>query len=172
MRFSRGHSLVELMICMSVGTIILMIGTGIVHRTMRLESATRQQADMQCTANRLARDFRRDAHRAAAVAVVEEAGRPAAVQFDQPDERPITYTLRNGMVLREQVLADRQTRREPYYLAPGYVAEFDEVYRPNRAVLTLRHDSEYVGEAPRTLAHVEAEVGRLLRLATMEEPTP
>ena len=168
----RGHTLVELIVTMSVGSTLLLLATGVVHRTMRFESVSRERGDVHRTAGRLSHDFRRDAHQAESLQLSDEADQPSTMRLTLPDQDAVTYTVDKGMVLREQRLADGQVRREPYYLPPGYRATFARLFRPRRAVLTVEHDHGLVGEAPRTLVHVEAEVGRLLRLAQIEEPTP
>lgn len=168
----RGHTLVELLVTMSVGGALLLLATGVVHRTMRLESSSHQQADVHRTAVRLSHDFRQDAHRAKSLQLSDLAEESTTIQFTLPDEEPVTYTLAKNMVLREQRLAEGQVRREPYYLPPGYQVAFTQEFRPRRAVLTLDYDHRLVGEAPQPLVRVEAELGRLLRLAQFEEPTP
>ena len=166
----RGHTLVELIVTMSVGSTLLLLATGVVHRTMRFESTSRQRTDVHRTARRLAHDFRRDAHRAESVKLSDEADPPTTIRFSLPDEAAVTYTVARGMVLREQRLAEGQVRREPYYFPPGYRVTFAGVFRPRRAVLSVEHDHGLIGEPPSTLVHVAAEVGRLLRLAQVEEP--
>lgn len=168
----RGHSLVELIVCMSMGTTLLVMATGVLQRTMRFASTSCEQADVHRTVGRLAHDFRQDVHRAENLRFWEEADEPPSVSLSIPNEQPIVYTVNSGMVLREQPLDDGQVRREPYYLPRGYHTTFGQVLRPRRAVLTVQYEHGLVGEPPRTLAHVEALMGRLLRMAQFQEPAP
>jgi len=168
----RGFTLVEMIVIMSVGSSLLLLATGVVHRTMRIESSSRERADDYRTARRLSHDFRRDAHQAESCRVSDEADGPPTIRLSLPDQDDVIYTVARGMVLREQRLAEGQVRYEPYYFPTGYRTAFAQVFRPRRAVLSVEQDLGLAGEPPRTLVHVEAEVGRLLRLAQVEETAP
>jgi len=167
----RGFTLIELLATMAVASVLLTLSAGIIHRTMRFQSAAREELDAQRTAAQLAQQFRADGHQAKGLRVTDQDGRPPSVVFSLPSERghDVTYTVTDQTMLREQRLDDARVRREQYGFRAGYHVTFAKLQQPQRAVLIVFRDLPGKGTRPREVLHVEVEVGRLLRLAAVQE---
>lgn len=170
----RAFTLVELLVSMSVGSTLLVLAIGMVHRAMTLETTARGRAATHRTALRLADQFRRDIHHASAVSLPEgsNGNAPAQLRIELPNQEPTTYAATDRGVIRLQQLASEQTRREEFFFPAGYQIDFAELQSPRRAVLTVRRETGLTGYAPRVELHVEAVVGRLQQVAPPVESAP
>jgi prepilin-type N-terminal cleavage/methylation domain-containing protein len=167
----RGFTLVELIVTISTASVLLMLATGVVHSTMRFESMSRQRAEVHRAAVRLSHDFRHDVHRAAGFRISDRADQPPTIRLILPEGSEVTYQVTRQRVLREQRLSAPQVARETYDFPADYQVMFSQS-EPQMAELTVEHHLQLVGVDPQTVVHVQAEVGRLLRLAKVEEAAP
>ncbi len=167
----RGFTLVELMATISSASVLLMLATGVVHSTMRFESTCRQRASVHRAAVRLSHDFRYDIHRANGFRISDRADQPPTIRLILPEGSEVTYQVTHQRVLREQRLGAQQVARETYDFPADYQVMFSQS-EPRMAELTVEHHLQLVGVDPQTVVHVQAEVGRLLRLAKVEEISP
>lgn len=62
MRHRAAHTLVELVVSMTVGSALMVLAVGLLHQSLSLASTARTRANQFRTLDRLAQDFRRDAH--------------------------------------------------------------------------------------------------------------
>lgn len=164
----RAFTLVEMMVVISVGSVLMGLALGMVHRTMRAESTVRTHARVERTAARLSRQFRHDIHEAESVLLDQQSDVPL-LQLILPDQRPITYRIESSSLLRQQQHSDEQTHRELFSFPDNYSLQFAELSKPPRATLTLEHDTKLVGIDPKIKLHVEAVIGQFLRLSQTEE---
>ena len=167
----RGFTLVELIVTISTASVLLTLATGVVHSTMRFESMSRQRAEVHRAAVRLSHDFRHDVHRASDFRISDRADQPHTIRLTLPEGSEVTYQVTRQRVLREQRLNDLQVARETYDFPANYQVMFSQS-DPQMAELTVEHHLQLVGVDPQTVVHVQAEVGRLLRLAKVEEAAP
>lgn len=167
----RGFTLVELMATVSTSSVLLMLATGVVHSTMRFESMSRQRAEVHRAAVRLSHDFRQDIHRANGFRISDRADQPPTIHLTLPEGSEVTYQVTRQRVLREQRLGAQQVARETYDFPANYRVMFSQS-EPRMAELTVEHHLQLVGVDPQTVVHVQAEVGRLLRLQKVEEISP
>ncbi len=167
----RGFTLVELIVTISTASVLLMLATGVVHSTMRFESMSRQRAEVHRAAVRLSHDFRHDVHRANGFRISDRADQPPTIHLTLPEGSEVTYEVINQRVLREQRLDAQQVARETYDFPANYRVMFSQS-EPRMTELTVEHHLQLVGVDPQTVVHVQAEVGRLLRLAKVEEAAP
>ena len=171
----RGFTLVELIVTISSASVLQMLATGVVHRTMRFESMSRQRADVHRAAVRLSHDFRHDVHRANGFRIGDRADQPPTIHLTLPEGSEVTYQVTRQRVLREQRLGTQkgaqQVARETYDFPAKYQVMFSQS-EPRMAELTVEHHLQLVGVDPQTVVHVQAEVGRLLRLEKVEEISP
>jgi type II secretory pathway pseudopilin PulG len=171
-RYKQGaFTLVELVATISTASVLLALATGVVHRMMRFESASRQRASVHRTALRLSHDFRHDIHRAEGIELSDHEGQTPMVRLILSEVGDVTYQVANQRVLREQRLDDEQVARETYDFPTDYQVSFSQP-APRTAKLTVVHHLPLVGINPQTVLHVEAELGRLLRLTQVEGTTP
>ncbi len=167
----RGFTLVELIVTISTASVLLMLATGVVHSTMRFESMSRQRAEVHRAAVRLSHDFRHNVHRANGFRISDRADQSHTIRLILPEGSEVTYQVTRQRVLREQRLNDLQVARETYDFPANYQVMFSQS-EPQMAELTVEHHLQLVGVDPQTVVHVQAEVGRLLRLAKVEEAAP
>ncbi len=165
----RAFTLVEMMVSISVGSVLMALALGIVHRTMRTESTARTHAEVERTAARLSRQFRHDIHQAKSVSLDNQQSDATLLRLVLPDQQPITYRIEKRGILREQQHRDEQTHREIFTFPDDYILQFAELTEPSRAMLTLKHDTKLVGIAPQIKLHIEAVIGQFLRLSQTGE---
>ncbi|MGI9455342.1 MAG: PulJ/GspJ family protein [Aeoliella sp.] len=165
MKHRPAFTLVELLISMSIGATLMALAIGVVHRTMNLQSAARAQEASHRAAAQLSRQFRRDIHRSASVAL-NDGGVTLSVETPS-GILPTTYAFDDGTLIREQIKGDGRRHREQYHF--GRHAQFDIRVEPEprRIVLTVEK-AVIARETPRVLLHCEAVVGRLAQF----DPTP
>ncbi len=106
----RGVTLLELLLVITAGGTLSLLAIGTVHRTMRLNSLSREQIDLQATTARFTRQLRRDVHRSAS-AQLSDVGPQTLTLATNP---PAIYTFSPAAVLRRQSLADGREHRETY----------------------------------------------------------
>ncbi len=166
---NRGFTLVEMVAVISVSSVLLVLATGVVHRAMRIDTAWRERADVTRAMTRLAHDLRRDAHRAQSVEITQD---PLVLRIVFADDAEVSYQVVGEKIVRERQAAGEQTEREYYKKPADYGLEITILASPERVELRLTHDVKLVGIEPRTVLHVEAQVGRLLRLTGGEGGEP
>jgi len=167
----RGTTLIELMVTISTASVLLLLATSVVHRMMRFESKSRQRASVHRTAVRLSHDFRKDIHQADSFQIRGREDQPPTIRLVLPEGSDVTYRVTQHRVLREQRIDDQQVARETYDFPADYQVSFSRS-SPRLAELTVVHNPRLAGIGPQTVLHVEAEAGRLLRLAKVEEAAP
>lgn len=165
MRHSNGFTLIEVMVSISVSSVLMVLSMGIVHRVLNLESNSRDQARVSRSLQRLSHDFRNDVHQA----VDARQDQESLLILSLADESQITYRVLNEYVLREQVLDESTTQREYYNLPVDAAVSFTELDSPSRLEISVSRDLKLVGIAPRPLLHIVVEAGRLVRLAGQQE---
>lgn len=165
----QAFSLAEMMVVISVGSVLMGLALGMVHRTMRAESTARTHARVERTAARLSRQFRHDIHQAESITLDDPTADMPLLRLTLPGQQPITYRIEDSKILRQQQRSDEQTSRELFAFPDNYALQFAELVEPLRATLTLRHDTRLVGIEPQVKMHVEAVIGQYLRLSQTEE---
>ena len=153
----RATTLAELVICMSIGSSIMLLAIKVTHQTMTASSQTRQRGDVDRVAGRLAQQLRSDVHRAVDVSV-----EPDNLRIVYADETVATYEAVRGRITRGHRLADQQNEQEVYLLADDDEPEFRLVDEPKRIELIVRRRHDSGDAAPNTRLHVVAVVGKLV----------
>jgi type II secretory pathway component PulJ len=108
----RGITLVEVLMTITASSVILAAAGALLHRSLRLESASRGVLAAERTALSLARRFRADVHAARAVACTADELPEGVVLTATPAAGPeIVYrAVRGGLVREEKTAADRIAR--------------------------------------------------------------
>ncbi len=163
----RGFTLVEMLAVIAVGSVLLVLATSVVQRAMKLDSQWRSHANITRALTRLSHDLRRDAHEALSVTLTQE---PSEIQFSLPEGQTVRYTIAEDEIVRVLETPGEQAQREYYKKPTDYHAAVATLSSPERIDVQITLDVKLVGEPPRTVMHVEAQVGRLLRLTNPEEP--
>lgn len=120
MKQRRGVSLVELMLTLSVCTVILTMSAGLIHRALHAQSKARLFFDTQRSATRLGEVFRRDIHDAQSAAVEGEAETEdgnALLRLKLEGGQVIEYRQEAGRVERLWLVDGTARSREAFNLS-------------------------------------------------------
>jgi prepilin-type N-terminal cleavage/methylation domain-containing protein len=156
----RGFTLIEAIAAITVGSVMLGIGVGILHLLMRAEETGRERVHKAQVFNRLAEQFRSDVG-AAVRQIPTQGDRPKQWQFAMADDRTVTYRALPGEVRRDERTGSKLVRQESYALPQGYSA----------VVLVAQPPPAVTGDA----AQPRAAVPHACAVATLviaREPTP
>lgn len=164
-----GFTLVEMVAVIGVGSVLLVLATGVVQRAMKLDSQWRDHADVNRALARFSHDLRRDAHEAESVAVTKE---PGEIEFSLPNDQAVRYTISDKEIVRESEMDGAQPQREYYKKPADYRVTLTDLSSPQRIEVQIDREMKLDNQQPRMLMHVEAQVGRLLLLTRNQEPTP
>lgn len=166
-----GFTLVELLVSLTLGSVLLTLGLSLVHRTMRVDSAAKANAEVERVAGRLSQALRYDVHRASELqlpdnSAPDRSNQQASLKLTLQSGQVITYQRTELGLLREEQLDPQRTRHEQFPLPDDHIASFSELDEPPRLVFTiecLTHSPDTPPlEAPRQLKlRVEAVVGLL-----------
>ena len=163
MNHLRAFTLIEMLASISMGSVLMALALGMVHRTMRDESTARTNAQIERTAARLSRQFRNDVDQAQRVLFDNQQPDAPLFRLVLADQHPILYQIEKSGVLREQQQGDKRTHRDFFSFSDDHALRFAELAEPPRAVLTLERDTKLVGISPQVKLHVEAVIGQFLR---------
>ena len=150
----RGFTLIEMLAAITVGSVMLGIGVGILHVLLRAEGTGRERVHQTQVLSRLAEQFRSDVG-AAVRQIPAQGDRPKQWQFALADNRTVTYRALPGEVRRDERTADKLVRQESYALPEGYTAVISVEREAKPAVASL-----VIAREPTPLA-----AGREMRVA-------
>jgi len=169
MKNRRAFTLIEMSVCISLGSILLTLAIGLVHRSMHNESSNRRTANVERTATRLSDQFRRDVHQAKNASLDGLDTKELVLVLELMGEPNVTYRLEEHTIIREKQLDNRQTQREQFDFPDDHELEVGELNDPPRIVLTFRQDTGLAGISPSWKLHVEAVVGRFNKPVSTQE---
>jgi hypothetical protein len=137
-RLRRAMSLIELMAGLSACSVILTTSAVLLHRVMRVESASRAFADVERSAARLSRQFRQDVHRASA-AVLDpfQKNNGVALTLQFPNNQSLEYSFADGNITRIALQNGKIAAREEFAFPEDARLKFEEQQSPKRIVLSL-----------------------------------
>ena len=155
----RGAFLIEMLVTITVLTVLLGLGAGLLHILLRLDQKGREALDVAADQARFVATFRADVH----AATTDPAPVVAADHLTLTDSQAgrIEYTIRPRDLLREVHQGDKPRQREVYRLAQRTQARFGTTREAGRPWVTLQLDPPTRGGG-RSL-RIEAEVGRAAR---------
>jgi prepilin-type N-terminal cleavage/methylation domain-containing protein len=161
MKSPRGYTLVEMLAAMTVGGVLLVIAAQVVTRAMQIDTTRRQQADISRSMTRLSRELRRDVHQARSVTITRD---PLALKIELEEGGEVEYLIAPDEMIRSSRRDGEQPQREYYKKLTSQQVALTTLTSPERVELHITQEMPLVGEAPRTVLHTTAEVGRLPRL--------
>ena len=138
----RGFTLIEMLAAITVGSVMLGIGVGILHLLLRAEGTGRERVHKTQVLTHLAEQFRNDMG-AAVKQTLAQSDRPKQWQFALADNRTVTYRALPGEVRRDERTADKLVRQESYTLPEGYAAAikvFEYQAKPAEVNLVIARD--------------------------------
>lgn len=114
-RGRRGMTLLEVLLTITATTLIMGVAGSLLHRALRLESASRGAIEAERTALVLARRFREDVRTARAVAcTADELPQGVVVRLQPTGEGEILYRAVAGGLVREETLPAGRVAREAF----------------------------------------------------------
>jgi prepilin-type N-terminal cleavage/methylation domain-containing protein len=130
----RGYTLVEMVAVLTVGSVILGIGVGMLHLLLRTERTGRQRVPQSRVVARLAQQFRSDVN---AAERQMSSSKPAEWQFALSDHRLVVYRMVPGGVEWSERQDGKLLRQESYLLPRGWSAAITGPGRATPALLSL-----------------------------------
>ena len=155
-----GSSLIEMMMTITVLTIMLGMCAGLIRVMLKLDQAGRVAMDTANDQVRLARDWRDEAHRS--TSAIPRAIQADHLTLDLPDDETVVYTIRPHDVLRELRKGDKTRLREVYRTPPKASVRFEGAMEAGRSMVSI-----VIPRTPQSSEseiRVDAEVGRFARL--------
>jgi len=152
-----GFSLIELLLAMSVGSTVMVLSVGLVHRTLLNVSAATLASEHQSTMNRLVQSFRDDVHRATDADVVS----PRSLSVTMSDGTEVTYQCVSNVVHRRQRLDKDSVRRESFSFLERTQIKFESLESPRRISLNASRETGLKGRRSVIDRHAEAVIGRM-----------
>jgi type II secretory pathway component PulJ len=159
----RGVTLIEVIVLMTGVAAMLGLTVLMLQLLLKLDGDSRARFDRAGTLARLAEQFRRDVHAAAAARLVEEPSRPAVLRIEQEPGRAIDYQVKGqSKVVRVESLRGKQVRTESYEVAQGGPIELALKQDGGHQFATLIVDRQVSKNRtdPSRLFEVLAQVGR------------
>jgi hypothetical protein len=137
-KLRHGVSLTELLLLMSMYTIILSMCAVLLHRVMRVETDSRSFVDAERTSARLSRQFRQDARQATAVdADASKLKNDAFLKLQLPSKQTVEYRWVDGNVLRTVSHDGKTVARNEFAFEPSCKLTIREDESPRRVVLSI-----------------------------------
>jgi prepilin-type N-terminal cleavage/methylation domain-containing protein len=183
-RGARGVSLVEMIIVISIASIILGVVLVLMQWLLRSERDVRKTVWYGRSASRLARVFREDAHRAGKVEIVADGAESSnTMRFLVEGAHTVTYRIDEHTIDRIDRDGETELRRETFHFPPGSGIRFEKEDSPalarvvvDRATGQLKVDAaddrdaaQNRPESPRRTLQFEAGLGKDRRW-TQEAP--
>ena len=131
-----GVSLVELLVVMSMATVILTTSATLIHRIMRVQSKAYAFFDVQRSALRLTSQFRRDVHQATDASIRGE-GVEALLTLPSAGNQRVQYRLADGNVLRVLSIKGDAVSQEVFSFPADTEWTLQKRADPRRLVLAL-----------------------------------
>jgi prepilin-type N-terminal cleavage/methylation domain-containing protein len=170
-----GYSLVELLVVMTVATVVLGAAGVLLHTVLRTDQAVRDEQQAHAGISRLAEQFRADVHAAVAVeppaAEAGAAAQPVEYRLRLPAGQTVLYRFETGKASRLEQAGQEVKRRETFTLPGDNMAriELRDNPPPTVASLVLSSTGEAPGRPPGVTARIDAVVAKDHRFAKPTE---
>lgn len=133
----RGVSLVELLIVISVASVIVGLCAKTIHVLLRTERDQARALRTTVTVSRLAEVFRDDVHESLDAEIVAAENQPLRLMLNDRSGGEVTYTFDAHQLHRQETAANRGAHRDTFYLPPGSTARVDKPDSAPRVRITL-----------------------------------
>ena len=117
----RGFSLLEMLVAVTVGSVLMGIGVAILTLLLRLDRTGREHAHRAVVLGRLAEQFRDDVH-AALRPMPAGTDHRAPWRLDLGPDRTVSYRITPESVERDETAPGKPVRHESYPLPEGCAA--------------------------------------------------
>ncbi len=174
-----GVSLIEIVIAMTVASVILSGGIGVIHMLLDIDRTSRHALELTTTLSRLSFAFRRDVHAAKQVqaSANDDDDGPIRLRLQQPNGQSVTYEVHANRLVRTQRDDTERVHQDEFIFPSGFQIGLDARQTPVRVSVSIRHAGHDTGagpmrsESPRRSARsvrIEATLGRDYRFASTE----
>jgi prepilin-type N-terminal cleavage/methylation domain-containing protein len=157
----RGFSLIEMIAVISVSAVLTGIAISLLLVLLRAEHRGRSHLAESDSLQRLADQFRRDAH--AATDVTVNATDPTRWQFNSPGTQVVRYMPHSEGIWREEEMLSENRRMEPYVLPKNSTATVEVDRKAKTPVVTMTINVKDALPGPGHEFRVVALLGRDLR---------
>ena len=140
----KGFSLVEVLVAVTVGSVLLAVAVGLLYALIEMDRTSREHLRLRIAAARLGDQFRRDVHAAVRLTGPQEgaagngAEATAAWELDLPPDRAVEYRLEEASLLRTERAGGEVVRREWFRLPPHAVASIERSGEQGHPIVSLR----------------------------------
>lgn len=164
----RGFSLVELLATITVLTILLGLCAGLIRVLLKLDQSSRDALAVAADSNRLARDFRDDAHSATS----SPPPKPSSdrLTWTTADDSEVVYTVRPRDLLREVSRAGKVQHRELYRRPARSSVQFEANLEGTVSLISIviHREANPNGTSAAGDDRIDAEFGRIHRLTARQ----
>ncbi len=134
----RGFSLIELMVVVTVVTVLLGLCAGMIHLLLKLDHAGRYSSELAADLTRLAHDFRLDAHEATPL---DPTSSPLdSLKLPLGGGRTVEYQVRPGDIVRTLREGGKVRHHDLYRRPARSTVHFEVAREGSRPFATLRID--------------------------------
>jgi prepilin-type N-terminal cleavage/methylation domain-containing protein len=131
-------TLVELLVVLSASSIVLTISTAMIHRTMHVQSRSRQFYDIERSALRLSEQFRHDVHLSQAASIQEPPGNQGVIlRLELPEEQIVEYSRQEGTLHRILLNKKKPLSRQEYPFPATTRLTLKQLESPARVLLSM-----------------------------------
>ncbi len=165
----RGYALIEVVLVVTITTVMLGLCAGMIHLLMKLDRSGRSTANEAADLARLARDFRADAHASAPVDPSSRSDEKLTLTLDQG--RSVEYLVRPADMLRT-LREGTKVRRYETYRTPARSRVRMEISGDGPgsfATLVIDRPADGQDDSLYRDYRIEAELGKDRRLARRPE---
>ena len=156
--YRRGTSLVEVVVAMSVATVILSLSVGTIHLLLRAERNTARSVWIGSTLSRVSQLFPRDAHAAGTAEVLAaDAEQGARLQFKLPDGHSVQYAIDAHSLTRTALSDNNAPHRDVFHFSPGTLIRFERESRPDLVAVIIERPT---GKEGSRILRIDAILGR------------
>jgi prepilin-type N-terminal cleavage/methylation domain-containing protein len=135
----RGWTLVEMMVCLTIGTLVFAAAVELLGLAMHADSSEGRAAEDLQSLDRLAEQFTADVRSAIEVRTTAPANAATSWTIQLSGDHRIDYALQEHALLRTAYRADKVTQREAFALGDDLTArlELRPTEQPTKAALVL-----------------------------------
>jgi prepilin-type N-terminal cleavage/methylation domain-containing protein len=155
----RGFTLIEMLVVMTVGSVMLGVAVSTLFMLLRAETAGRNRVRQCRVIGHLSEQFRADAAEATGP-IMPEAGPPVQWRFALPDGRTAVYRALSGAIEREEFRDGKPLRRESFPLPAGASASLDLRAEAVPATASLTVGPPSAAESGGALFRIDAVLGK------------
>ena len=174
MKRPRGVSLIELMVVMTVATVVMGVAVGMLYTLMRIEGTTREHLRLRTARGRLGQQFRRDVHAAISFTTPDgEAGGKASGgwELQLAADRVVRYRVEKDKLVRTEAGGGGEAR-ESFALGSDATVtiRIEDDSKPTIVSLLIARGDEAVEPSAAAAVRVDAVLARDHRFREVEEP--